>query len=59
MSFFFFFNECGHTHILWPPSSKLTTRVKISIYRDFSGGSVTKTLCPQCRGPRFDSWSRN
>ena len=26
---------------------------------DFPGGPVGKTLCSQCRGPRFDTWSRN
>ena len=26
------------------------------MYRDFPGGPVAKTLCSQCRGPRFDSW---
>ena len=26
---------------------------------DFPGGPVTKTLHSQCKGPRFDPWSRN
>ena len=26
---------------------------------DFSGGLVVKALCSQCRGHRFDSWSRD
>ena len=26
--------------------------------RDFPGGAVVKTPCSQCRGPRFDPWSR-
>ena len=26
---------------------------------DFPGGPVVKTLCFQCRGPRFDSWLEN
>ena len=25
--------------------------------QDFPGGPVVKTLCSQCRGPWFDSWS--
>ena len=27
--------------------------------RDFSGGPVAKSLCSQCRGPRFDPWPGN
>ena len=27
--------------------------------RDFPAGLVVKTLRSQCRGPRFDPWSRN
>ena len=27
--------------------------------RDFHGGPVVKTLCFQCRGPEFNSWSGN
>ena len=27
--------------------------------RDFPGGPVAKTLCSQCRGPRFDPWLGN
>ena len=27
--------------------------------RDFPGGPVAKTPCSQCKGPGFDSWSRN
>ena len=27
--------------------------------RDFLGGPVARTLCFQCRGPRFNSWSEN
>ena len=26
---------------------------------DFPHGPVAKTLCPQCRGPRFNPWSGN
>ena len=26
---------------------------------DFPDGPVAKTLCSQCRGPRFHSWSGN
>ena len=26
---------------------------------DFPGGPVARTLCSQCRGPRFDPWSGN
>ena len=26
---------------------------------DFSGGPVAKTLCPQCRGPGFNTWLGN
>ena len=26
---------------------------------EFACGPVAKTLCPQCRGPRFDPWSGN
>ena len=32
---------------------------KMSIYGDFPGGPVAKTLHSQCRGPRFDPWSGN
>ena len=33
---------------------------KCAIYsRDFLGDLVAKTLCSQCRGPRFDPWSGN
>ena len=27
--------------------------------RDCPGGPAAKTLCSQCRGPRFDPWSGN
>ena len=27
--------------------------------RDCPGGLAAKTLCSQCRGPRFDPWSGN
>ena len=30
-----------------------------SIAQDFPGSPLAKTLCTQCRGHRFDSWSRN
>ena len=26
---------------------------------DFLGGAMAKTLCSQCRGPRFHPWSEN
>ena len=28
-------------------------------FRNFPGGPVAKTLCPQCRGPGFNPWSGN
>ena len=31
----------------------------LSLYWDFPGGPVVKTLHSQCRGPNFDSWSGN
>ena len=33
--------------------------IKNPLTRDFPGGLVVKTLHFQCRGCRFDSWSRN
>ena len=32
---------------------------KVTLFQDFPGGPVGKTLCSQCRGPRFDTWSGN
>ena len=34
-------------------------KLKDTVYQDFPGGPVAKTLSFQCRGPRFDSWSGN
>ena len=28
-------------------------------YRDLPDGPVAKTLCSQCRGPKFNTWSEN
>ena len=33
--------------------------IKNSSIGDFPDGPVTKTLHSQCRGPRFNPWSRN
>ena len=33
--------------------------IKNPLTRDFPGGLVVKTVHFQCRGCRFDSWSRN
>ena len=36
------------------------TPIKINFkkIKDFPGGPVAKTLRSQCRGPRFNSWSK-
>ena len=31
-------------------------RLYVRMPRDFPGGPVGRTLCPQCRGPRFNPW---
>ena len=41
------------------PSHKLELGIKSHEPMDFSGGPVAKNPSSQCRGPRFDSWSRN
>ena len=35
------------------------SQLKRTTYWDFPGGPVSKTLCSQCRGPKFDPWSGN
>ena len=33
--------------------------LEITKLLDFPGGSVVKTPCLHCRGPKFDTWSGN
>ena len=37
---------------------ELTIQLK-DVEGDFPGGPMAKTLCSQCRVPRFDPWSGN
>ena len=41
------------------PSQKLELGIKSHEPMHFSGGPVAKNPSSQCRGPRFDPWSRN
>ena len=49
--------EAGRSHLAGSRATAEKTCVKTSPWRDFPGGTVEKTLCSQCRGPRFDPWS--
>ena len=60
------FYEATITLILKPDKDATHTKKRKkfihTLYRDFPGGPVSKTLHFQCRsemGPRFDRWSEN
>ena len=40
-------------------ANRLEIQTKESDLVDFPDGPVAKTLCSQCRGPRFNPWSGN
>ena len=44
---------------LYLPKINETYPLKDLLTRDFPGGPEPRTLCSQCRGPRFDPWSGN
>jgi len=52
--------EILFTQVYFTPGSTAPNRKRPSktVCWDFSGGPVVKTPCFQCRGYRFDSWSR-
>ena len=53
--------SCSQCYIVlhFIPPIPLQNQVLGGSYWDFPGGPVAKTLCSQCRGPRFNPWSGN
>ena len=53
--------ECLLSWFLFNNSLETWVKKRNKRYKawDFPGGPVSKTLSSQCRGPRFDPWSRN
>ena len=46
-----------HGDMLW--THEPTDGMEKNQWGDFPGGPAAKTLCSQCRGPRFNPWSAN